>query len=135
MSPPNTYEMFGGDMYNDLRDTYGYSNPAQPSHLADMARLIGLGQAEPDGEYADSIARGIDAAAARDLSNEWMGDLLGGRSTLDFDKWKEQKDMDERGIYGIDQDGIEVGKADHSGISSSTGDGYGATGDPSGRIR
>lgn len=100
----NTYEMFGGDMYNDLRDTYGYSNQAQPSHLADYARMIGLGEVSADGEVAKSIERGIASANARDLSNEWMGDVLNGRTALDFNDWKDNR---------------EAGDSDGTGAASS----------------
>ena len=93
----NTFVMFGGTTYDKLRDTYGYSNPAQSSYLSQAARLIANGQADVDGPYADSISRGIASAAARDLSNEWMGDILDGRTTLGFDDWKEGRDSDDGG--------------------------------------
>jgi hypothetical protein len=100
----NTYEMFGGDMYKDLRDTYGYSNQAQNSFLSDYARMIGLGEVSADGEVAKSIERGLESAAARDLSNEWMGDVLGGRTSLDFNDWKDNR---------------EAGDSDGTGATSS----------------
>jgi hypothetical protein len=125
----NTYEMFGGDMYNDLRNakdpygnSYGYSNQAQPSHLADIARLIGLGQAEVDGEYADSMERGLASAAARDLSNEWMGDVLNGRSTLGFNDWKDARGDASGGGW----DGGSASGDDDSDVGNR---GFGASGD------
>ena len=74
--------------------------------------MIGLGEVSADGEVSKSIERGLASQAARDLSNEWMGDVLGGRTTLDFDKWKE-----ERG------DGNDVDPDPDDGPAADTGGG------------
>ena len=109
-------------MYNDLRDTYGYSNQAQNSFLSDYARMIGLGEASADGEVSKSIARGIDAANARDLSNEWMSDLVNGRSTLGFNDWKDARGDASGGGW----DGGSASGDDDSDVGNR---GFGASGD------
>lgn len=120
----NTFEMFGGTTYDKLRDTYGYSNPAQASHLADYARMVANGEVSRDGEVAKSIERGIASAAARDLSNEWMGDILDGKTTLDFDKWKS-----DREAGGGRNEGWSGGRKDGTDDSDVGNRGFGASGD------
>lgn len=127
-----TYEMFSDVPGLGALQSYGYSNTPQSSFLADYARMLGTGQIERGGLAEKAIERGIAAEASRVSSRAWMDDVLAGRTTKSYADW--QKDTQGRGVYGVDQDGNEVGKADHSGIGS-TGDGYGDTGDPSGRIR
>ncbi len=128
----NTFEMFSSSPTYDSLRSMGYSNAPQSSFLADYAKMLGTGQIERGGLTEQAMERGIASANARDTSNKWMDDVLNGRTTKTFADWKN--DTEGRGVYGIDQDGNEVGNADHSGIGS-TGDGYGDTGDPSGRIR
>ena len=120
----NTFEMFGGTTYDKLRDTYGYSNQAQASHLSDYARMVANGEVSRDGEVAKSIERGIASASARDLSNEWMGDILDGKTTLDFDKWKS-----DREAGGDDNEGWSGGREDGTDDSDVGNRGFGASGD------
>jgi len=106
---PNTFEMFGNTTYDKLRDTYGYSNPAQASHLADMARLIANGQAEVDGEYADSLERGFRSENKRDMTNDWLESILDGTTKDSFDDWagitgQARVNANYEGIHDSDSD-------------------------------
>ena len=87
---------------------------------------------EPTGTaYAGMVAQHQQNATNRQLSKQWMDEVLDGTTTLGLNDWKQNNS----GIYGKDQDGNDIGRADHSGISGQTGDGYGISGDPRDRIR
>jgi hypothetical protein len=110
---PNTFEMFSGPTYDSLRDVYGYSNQPQSSFLADYARMIGTGEVSRNGPVAQAHARGLEAAAARDLSNRWMSDVLNGYTTEDFSTWKDH--MEHGYDRENDRDGDGWGDQDVSG--------------------
>lgn len=101
----NTYEMFSSSPTYDSLRSMGYSNAPQSSFLADYARQIGLGQLEPNGLAAQAVQRGIDSANRRDQTNQWMDDIVNGRTTEDFATWKDHMDNGYDRENDADNDG------------------------------
>lgn len=123
----NTAPMPGTAYGQDWMNIHRYS-----SNPNNMEFNWGTKSYEPTGTgYARMVSQHQQNATNRRLSSQWMNEVLENKTTLGFTDWKDQ----QSGIYGRDQDGNTIDRADHSGISDQTGDAYGRTGDPDDRIR